>query len=322
MERVAPLRISIFYKTIFFFVTPIMKSPKNIKCLLQKGEQKLQKISKEARIESELLLCHTIKKPKEYLFQNLEKKISKNTENKFKHLVKKRLTRFPLAYILGKKEFFGLGFKINQNVLIPRPETEELVEYFLKSKIAKKKNLKIADIGTGCGCIAITIAKKLPTAKIYATDISQSALKVAHANARRHHVSKRINPAPFCRKAAKRCGIKFLKGNLLSCLSEKVDVIIANLPYISDKDYQKYFKNLKFEPRKALFGGRNGSFYIKKLLRAAPKYLKPNGEIFLETSPEQSLELILEAKKNLPKMKAELKKDLSGKIRILHLKQK
>lgn len=277
---------------------------KTIKNLLQKTEKMLSKISKEARLESELLLCFTLKKEKEYLFQNPDSEISKSAENKFKKLVKIRITGLPLYYILGKKEFFGLDFKVTQGVLIPRPETEELIEYFLKSKISKKKNLVLADIGTGCGCIAVIIAKKLPHAKIYATDISENALKVARANAKHHNILKRI---------------KFLKGDLLFPLPEKVNAIIANLPYVSEKNYQKYFENLKFEPADALLAGKNGTLYLKKIIKEAPKYLKPDGEIFLEISPDLTPYLNKELK-NLAKMKAKFIKDLSKKVRILHLK--
>lgn len=275
-----------------------------IKKLLINAKKSLRKITSETQIEAEFLLCFVLKKEKEYLFINPEKEISKRAGNEFRNFLKKRITGFPLFYILGKKEFFGMNFKVNKNVLIPRVETEELIECFLEKPVSKKKNLKVADIGTGAGCVAVALAKKLPKAIIYATDSSSKALQMARLNAKRHKTLKRI---------------KFLKGDLLDPLLQRVDVIIANLPYVSEKNYKKYFKNLKFEPKKALRGGKDGLFYIKKLIKTAPKHLKENGEIFLEISPEQKMPLKDFIKKNLPKAKINFKKDLSNRNRILHL---
>ena len=226
-------------------------------------------------LDADILLSFVLKKSKEFLYTYPEKKLTKNQLAKFNQLINRRLKREPVAYLINRKEFYGLDFYVDKNVLIPRPLTESLVEQVIKEVGNKKAT--IADIGTGSGCIAIALKKHLPQATIYATDISPAALKVAKKNAKKHRVK-----------------IKFLKGDLLKpflpsrkatrpgrVAFKKIDIIIANLPYL----IKNQIKNeLKYEPKTALLGGDK---YIKELLRQVKKLNPPSGgqlkKIFLET---------------------------------------
>ena len=168
--------------------------------------------------ETEIILADLLKKDRSFLHAHPEHRLTENQTLQFINQVKRREKNEPLAYILGYKEFFGLRFLVDRHVMIPRHDTEELVESVLEYVKGKNKpQIKIVDIGTGSGCISITLAKKLPKAKIYAVDVDQKSLVVARKNATRLKVYEKIT---------------FLKGALLSSLPGPVDVIVANLPYI------------------------------------------------------------------------------------------
>jgi len=259
-------------------------------------------------LDAEILLAFVLKKDKIFLYKNPNYKLTTNDQRQFARFVIRRIAGGPIAYITNQKEFYGLDFYVDKNVLIPRPETEILVEIMI-NEIAKRytlnpKRLIVADIGTGSGCVAIAIAKEIRTMKyelrIIATDTSRGALEVAKINAKKHKVEKQI---------------KFLQGDLLEPLKEKVDFIVANLPYV-----KKGSKVNKFEPKTALFAGKDGLDLIKKLLINAPKYLKPGGKIFLEISPEQKSVLLKFIKQNLPNAKHKFIKDLAKKDRVLKIK--
>jgi len=202
--------------------------------------------STSTHLDAEVLLGFALKKSKNYLFAHPEKNITENQKNKFKKIINKRHKGVPVSYLSNHKEFYGLDFYIDRNVLVPRPETEQLIEETLRSAreqySANKRKVVIADVGTGSGCIAIALAKYLPEVKIYATDISPQAILVAQRNARQHKVIKKIS---------------FKQGDLLKPLSRSLkknplDIISANLPYGTKEEYQ----NVKHEPRIAIDGGR------------------------------------------------------------------
>jgi release factor glutamine methyltransferase len=213
----------------------------------------------------------------------------------------------PVAYILGYKYFYGLKFKVNRHVLIPRPETEWLVDKTLeiidqKFKASPTKTLKILDVGTGSGCIPISIAANIAKkwtpkkvkikVKIYGSDISHSALKVAQDNAKTQKVKVNLN-----------------QRDLLSGTTGKFDIIIANLPYVPQKDYEKYYDNLQHEPKLALTDGTDQFILIRKFLQQSKKNLAKNGYILLETDPV-STKII----KSIF-AKAKFKEDIHGLIR-------
>ena len=193
----------------------------------------------DARLESELLLRHTLKISQVQLYLDLDHELSPNHERTFWQLIKRRLGGEPTAYITEHREFYGLDFYVDPDVLIPRPESELLVETAL-DLIQNRPVPTIAEIGTGCGAIAISLALELPQAKIYATDISALALKVALFNCQRHGVVDRI------------C---LLHGDMLNPLPEPVDLIVANLPYVSKLEMPD---SANFEPLLALDGGSDG----------------------------------------------------------------
>ncbi len=222
--------------------------------------------------ETELFLSHLLKMSKAQLIANSTKALTKPQIHKLEQMLKLFNKGMPAAYILGYKYFYGLKFKVNRSVLIPRPESEWLVDKTLSSintLLTKNSNkpINILEIGTGSGCIAIALAKQLPangSAKITASDISDTALTVAKINAKTHKAK-----------------IKFVKSNLLSNLQGQFDLIIANLPYVPLRDYQKLYKNLRFEPKLALTDGTNDStLYIKLLDKLEQRKSLPNFLLF------------------------------------------
>ena len=209
----------------------------------------------DASVEAELLLGHVLGMSKAGLYTEPEKSLTSAETEHLHHLVRRRLDREPAAYILGHCEFYGIDFWVDSRALIPRPETELLIEEAvgLAQRISRQgEQSTIADIGTGCGAIAISLALALPQAKIYATDISLSALKVAEVNCRRHGVNGRV---------------ELLQGNLLEPLPQAVDVIVANLPYVKDCEVVDLSPEIReYEPTLAWAGGRDGLGKIREML--------------------------------------------------------
>ncbi len=258
----------------------------------------------ESQLDAEVLLSFVMKKPRTFLLANLEKKLSGFQANKFNKLVEKRKKGMPVAYLTNHKEFYGLDFFVDENVLIPRPDTETLIEEtikkarFLSQSQDNKKSIIIADIGTGSGCIAVTLAKYLPTVKIIATDISEKALKVAQKNARYHKVLKKIN---------------FKKGNLLKPITKKneIDIIVANLPYLNKKE----LVNVPKEPKLALYGGKMGLELLDELFIQLSD-LDKIPIIILEIAPNQFKAIDYFAENKLNKKMHEPVKDLAGRDRV------
>lgn len=274
----------------------------NIKETLFKGTQilKTAKIA-SAPLDAELLLLEAInQKNKSYLYAYPEKKFSGKIVQKYFDLIKERAKHKPIAYILGKKEFYGLCLFIDKNVLIPRPETEILVEEALK-EARKIKNPKIIDVGTGSGCIAASLAKNLPNAKIMATDLYADALKVAKKNVKKYNLQNQI---------------KFSRSDLLKNVKGKFDIICANLPYISNSKMGKLAKDVKKEPKMALSGGRNGLDLYKSLLEQSKKVMKKKCMFFFEIDSGQSKKIENIIKTFYPKSIINIKKDYSGKNRV------
>ena len=209
----------------------------------------------DASIEAELLLGHVLRMSKTQLYTEPERGLTSAETKHLWRLVQRRLDYEPAAYVLGHCEFYGLDFYIDCHTFIPRPETELLVEKAVEfaHRISHPgKRITIADIGTGCGAIAISLALALPQAKIYATDISASALHVAGINCRRHAVNNQV---------------KLLQGNLLEPLSRPVDMVVANLPYIKNCEFKDLSPEIiNFEPTIALAGGEDGLDKIRQMI--------------------------------------------------------
>jgi release factor glutamine methyltransferase len=264
-----------------------------------------KKKNSSACLDAELLLSHVLKKPRSYLYIWPEKKITKKQETRYRRLVAGRLKEEPVAYLVRDKEFYGLNFYVDKNVLIPRPETECLVEEIFKTirhkPYAIGHKLTIADIGTGSGCLAITLKKYLPKAKIYASDISKKALAVAKKNAKKHKVK-----------------IFWKHGDLLTPLKKiKFNIIMTNLPYLTSRQMKN--KTIQAEPKSALFGGQDGLDIYRELLNQI-KELKYRPLVFLEIDPAQTVKIRKMIKNILPTFIMKIKNDLAGKERIVMIK--
>ena len=256
---------------------------------------------KSYKLDCELLLSHALKIHRENLMINLNKNISKDQFHEFKSLLKKRYNKHPIAYIIKNKEFWKSNFYVNDSVLIPRPETELIIEQVLNSHQKNKFN-KILDIGTGSGCIIISLLKELKHAKGTGVDISKNAIKVAKINAKMQQLSNRI---------------KFEHSDVDKFLSNKYDLIVSNPPYIKKNEIKSLQEDIKnYEPLIALDGGINGFSGIKKVVYNAYRLLKKNGVFILEIAHNQSNEVrSILMSKNFYVIKTS--KDLSGKNRCI-----
>jgi release factor glutamine methyltransferase len=265
-------------------------------------------------LDLDLIISFAVKKPREFVLAHPEFKLNKNQELKILNCAARREKNKPLAYILGYKEFYGLNFKVTRDTLIPRPETELLVEEVLKSQ---PKNKTIIDIGTGSGNIIISLAKNIKGRNnFYAVDISEKALRIARYNSEKNKVKNKIN---------------FTKSNLLSCfiqnqshrLPSKNLFIVANLPYLSKKIYSSAMANVKnYEPKSALYAPLEGLHYYEKLFKQIKNLQDASCEmqVILEISPEQKSKINRIILVFFPKTKVEFKKDLSGRWRIVYFK--
>ncbi|MDD3626630.1 MAG: peptide chain release factor N(5)-glutamine methyltransferase [bacterium] len=260
-----------------------------------------------ARLEAEVLLSHLMKKDRLELYMNFDSILSDIEIETFRDYVKKRSERMPVAYITGKKEFYSLSFKVNENVLIPRPETEILVETALE-KIRSRfdKKLKVLDIGTGCGNIAIAIAKNSELVKVDAFDSSKKAIDLAKENARMNNVEHKVNFFQFD-----------ISGDFYELRNKigKTDVIVSNPPYVPTSVIETLAPEiLQYEPKQALDGGQDGLEYISKIIHMANGLIINKGYLFIEIGHDQAIE----AKKIAEKyFKTDFKTDLQGHQRIL-----
>jgi len=261
-----------------------------------------------ATTEAELLLCHVLGISKTQIYSEPERLLTTKEINRLRHLIQRRLLHEPIAYILRCCEFYGTEFYIDHRALIPRPETELLVEEainFARHHLSPGNQLTIADIGTGSGAIAISLALALPQVKIYATDISASALEMANINCRRYKVDSQV---------------ELLQGNLLEPLPEPVDTIVANLPYIRNCELQTLSPEItNFEPTLAIAGGNDGWDKIRLLLDQVPGKLRPEGYLLLEIGQRQDKAVSSMINSYFPQARVELIPDLSGINRVVRI---
>jgi len=257
----------------------------------------------DASLEGEILLRYVLWIDRSRLFSSLDQELTALQEKALAGLLERRLQGEPTAYITGHREFYGLDFKVDRNVLIPRPETELLVEKAVR--ISKRyKIVSIADIGTGCGAIAISLAVNVPDITIYATDVLTAALEIAEANCRNHGVSERIT---------------FLQGDMLEPLPEPVDMIIANLPYVKASELPEAGP-LDFEPRLALDGGEEGLDILRNICVQAGSKLREKGWMLLEIGQGQAEDVTELLQITYPSAKIELESDLAGIERVVCLR--
>lgn len=231
--------------------------------------------SESPRLDAEILLAHARGCPRIQLYTNYDEPLTDTQRAVMRDLVKRRATAEPVAYLVGHREFFGLDFQVTKDVLIPRPDTERLIVEaieLLKPQAAPR----VLDVGTGSGCIAISLAVNCPNAEVTAIDLSESALGIARQNAEKHEVSSRI---------------RFLQGDLFAPLSadEPFDLIASNPPYIASAEIETLSADVRLhEPRSALDGGPDGLDVIRRLVADAPQHLAPQGKLLIEISGEQA----------------------------------
>jgi len=229
-------------------------------------------------LEARLLIQAAGQMDEAEFFTRLSEPVWPQLEKSLERLVRQRLDGCPVAYLLGYKEFWGLPFRVNRSVLIPRPETELVVEKILTLPLSPEP--LILDIGTGSGNIAVSLAKELPSARIMATDISKRALRLAGVNARLNQVDN----------------VRFILSNLFKAFEQsqmRFDLIVSNPPYVAQDDWQKLDRSVRdFEPKKALLAGQDGLGFIRRLVRKAGQYLQPAGFLVMEIGAGQAEEVV------------------------------
>lgn len=274
--------------------------------VLNEGIQILRDRNVEApAAEAGVLLCHVLKKDKTFLFVHPEYVLSKYEKKEFFKLIDSRVKGTPSQYLTGFQEFMSLRFKVDANVLIPRQDTEILVETVIDhTKSLNHKKYKILDIGTGSGCIAISLAYYIRSSKITAADISEGALKIARENANDLGVADKVT---------------FIKSNLFEELEDKegqFDIIVSNPPYIPTKDIEELQPEVRdFEPRGALDGGMDGLDYYRILIKNAARYIKKQGLLAFEVGYEQAAQVAELMKQS--GYSVTVIKDLSGIDRVV-----
>ena len=257
----------------------------NINSILDDGYKDLiNSSSKTSKLDAELLLSSVIKKNVKEIIFDRSIKATKNQLKSFKALITRRKLGEPIAYILKKKEFWRNIFYVDKNVLIPRPDTEILIEEAIKL-LNKKQTKFVLDIGTGSGCIIISLAKERPNIVGTAIDISKSAIKVAKINAKMHHLKNRI---------------KFYNSSVDNFFKGKYDLIVSNPPYISNLELKYLDKDIiGYEPLVSLNGGLDGSFVLNKVIKKSSSLLKIGGKLVLEIGFDQKYKVMSLLKKKI-----------------------
>lgn len=269
---------------------------------LIEARKRLEPLSPDAWLEAQLLLAHALQKNRTWVLTHPEIALEAGQQEQLDGLLARRLDGVPLPYLLGHWEFFGLDFAVSPDVLIPRPETELLVEQAL-AWLKNHPGRRAADVGTGSGCIAVSLAKCQSDLHLVATDKSTSALEIAAANASRHGVADRI---------------QFLHTNLLDGITGPLDLVVANLPYIPSATLEELIV-AKYEPLSALDGGPQGLSLIEALLKDASRWWTPGGTILLEIESGQGESAPALAQALLPRARVSLLPDLAGLPRIVKL---
>ncbi len=257
----------------------------------------------DANLEAEVLLRHALGLDRAALFSRFEEEIDEEQRVALGRLVERRAAHEPTAYIIGHKEFYGIDLEVSPDSLIPRPETELLVDEALRG--TPKGPCALADVGTGCGAVAIALAMRLPHHTVYAIDCSEKALALTARNVERLGLSDRIS---------------LLHGDLVNPLPRAVEVIAANLPYVKTSDWQELPPEIRdHEPRDALDGGPDGTAALERLLRSAVSHLRPGGCLVAEIAWDEGERLMKLARECFPEAQVSVIKDFAGLDRILRV---
>jgi release factor glutamine methyltransferase len=260
------------------------------------------------RLVAQVLLAHTLDVPRANIMAFSPRHLLQSHQlSTYRALVARCVAGEPMAYVVGHTEFYALDFATDRRALIPRPETEQLVELALARVKLQMSNAKcqIVDVGTGCGCIAVSLATHLPDARLIATDISADALSLAHENAQRHKVSSRI---------------QFLHGDLLAPVPLQVEGVVANLPYVTTAEWQGLPRHIReHEPRIALDGGADGLDLIRRLFSQATEHVQPDGWLLLEIGATQGQAVAALARQAFPQASVSLHRDYAGLPRVAEI---
>lgn len=272
-----------------------------IATLLKEATSMLENSSDSAALDAEILLCLAMNKPRSHLRAWPDRKSEPGQVRYFQTLLQQRLQGVPVAYLTGRREFWSREFRVTPDVLIPRPETELLVEISL-TLLPKDHPTKIIDLGTGSGIIAITLSKELSNAEVTATDLSLAALQVAKQNAAEHQANQ----------------IHFLHSDWLASVPQKkFDLVISNPPYIAENDGHLDQGDVRFEPRTALTANRQGLADIQTIARDARPYLKTGGHLLIEHGYDQE-QLVQSIFRDMGYDNVQTYKDLSGQSRATY----
>ncbi|MBN1484782.1 MAG: peptide chain release factor N(5)-glutamine methyltransferase [Chloroflexia bacterium] len=276
----------------------------NVRDLLREGTIFLrERGSPSARLDAELLLAHCLGQRRVDLYTHPQREPGPQERQAYRSLLERRARQEPVSYLLGRKEFYGLSFLVDERVLIPRPETEVLVELTLERARGRRwRGLRLADVGTGSGCIAVALARHLPQARVYATDISAAALALALENCRRHGVEERV---------------ALLLGDLCEPLPEVVDLLLCNPPYTVWGSLPGGIRD--YEPRLALDGGPDGLAFYRRLLQQLPGRLSPGGSALLELGDNQAESVLDLFRAGLPGVPLQTWPDVAGLPRVLEI---
>lgn len=253
------------------------------------------------RLNAEHLLAHVLNRKRMELYLDFERQVRESELAPLRELVKRRGLGEPLQHLLGTVEFCGRTFRCDKRALVPRPETEQLVELLISHFKSEIAHCRMVDVGTGSGVIALTLAAEFPKAEIVGADLSEDALMLARENAERFSLADRV---------------RFLKSNLLENVQPEFDVIAANLPYVSTEDRQNLSREVLHDPEVALFAGARGDELMGQLIAQAPSWLRAGGMLAMEIGIGQSEALVAAlAEKNYRDIWTE--KDYSGVVRFL-----
>ena len=277
---------------------------------LRRAQERLRASGVEdAGFEAEYLLRSALGCTRENLLLALDSDLSPSDQRLLDSAIYRRAAGEPSAYITGHKEFYGLDFKVDSRALVPRPETELLVELaleFADRHTTRGKGLTIADVGVGCGAIAIALAVKLPGSKVVATDISPSALKLANENVSSHRVEDRVT---------------LLEGDLLQPVTGPIDILVSNPPYIKSDEIHALPREIRdHEPRVALDGGENSIEIIDRLIRQSKDKLRPGGAMFMEIGWDIGGRVLARSLELWPDSEVSITPDLAGLDRVLTLR--
>jgi len=259
----------------------------------------------EPELTAEVLLRHVLQLDRAYLFLRLPDQLSDEQAVAYQDLLARRIRHTPTAYLTGRREFYSMSLAVGRGVLIPRPETEHVVEAALdvaRAMLGTSSRVTLVDVGTGSGAIALAVAKQLPALRVLATDLSPAALAVAGLNAKRLRLAGRVT---------------FLGGDLLTPLTKQVEIITANLPYIPTAVWAALPPEIRdHEPRAALDGGDDGLRVIDRLLAQVPAHLAPGGVVILEMQYDQATALTALVAERLPGAAVAILPDLAGHDRV------